>query len=119
LAWGELSRAFRSGIVATLDPRRRLKPDAVRRALTATGCPTSGAPMAENKVYLSIEAPGGQICVDIFLRPDGTWGFTEYRRDPEDGRGWYDTNRFGEEQFQSRNEAETRARALCPWIESP
>lgn len=74
--------------------------------------------MAKNKVYLSIEAPGGQLCVDIFCRPDGSWGFAEYRCDPEDGRGWYDTGRFGEEQFGSREEAEARARSLCPWIDS-
>ena len=76
--------------------------------------------MAKNKVYLSIEAPGGQICVDIFCREDGSWGFAEYRRDPEDGRQrWHDTGRFGEERFDSRKEAEARARAECPWIDSP
>lgn len=74
--------------------------------------------MADNKVYLSIEAPGGQLCIDVFRRPDGSWGFEEYRRDPEDGRGWYATGRYGEQRFECRDEAEARARALCPWIES-
>ncbi len=73
--------------------------------------------MADNKVYLSIEAPGGQLCIDIFCRPDGSWGFEEYRRDPEDGRGWYATGRYGEQRLKSRDEAEARARALCPWID--
>lgn len=73
--------------------------------------------MAHNKVYRSIEAPGGQLCIDIFCRPDGSWGFEEYRRDPEDGRGWYATGRYGEQRLESRDEAEARARALCPWID--
>ena len=73
--------------------------------------------MTKNKVYRSIEAPGGQICVDIFQRPDGSWGFAEYRRDPEDEQGWYDTWRFGEERFNSRDEAEAQVRSLCPWVD--
>jgi len=72
--------------------------------------------MNKGKVYLSIEAPGGQLCVDVFCRPDGSWGFEQYRRDFEDGQGWYATGQFGEERFDSRKEAEARARALCPWI---
>jgi len=74
--------------------------------------------MADNKVYLSIEAPGGQLCIDVFRRPDGSWGFEEYRCDPEDGRGWYATGRYGEQRFASRDEAEARAHALCPWIDA-
>jgi len=33
--------------------------------------------------------PGWAIdrCVDVFARPDGTFGFEEFRRDPED-MGW-------------------------------
>ena len=27
-------------------------------------------------------------CVDIFVRADGTFGFKEFRRDPEDSGGW-------------------------------
>ncbi len=27
-------------------------------------------------------------CVDVVRRPDGTFGFKEFRRDPEDGGGW-------------------------------
>jgi len=42
----------------------------------------------ENKVIRSVNLDGETICVDIFQRPDGTYGFDEFRRDPEDGRGW-------------------------------
>ena len=50
----------------------------------------SGYPMAhENKVMKSINAHDSSICVDIFRRPDGTFGFEEYRRDLEDAMGWF------------------------------
>jgi hypothetical protein len=42
-----------------------------------------------NKVHRSIETDDGARCVDLFVRPDGTFGFEEYRRDIEDGRGWF------------------------------
>ena len=42
-----------------------------------------------NKVSRSIETGDGGRCVDIFVRPDGSWGFEEYRRDVEDARGWF------------------------------
>ncbi|ATG43292.1 hypothetical protein PhaeoP18_01333 [Phaeobacter piscinae] len=40
-----------------------------------------------NKVIRSINLDGELICTDIFQRPDGSYGFDEFRRDPEDGRG--------------------------------
>ena len=42
---------------------------------------------AKNLVVKSINAAGEDRCVDIFCRPDGTFGFDEYRRDVEDQRG--------------------------------
>jgi hypothetical protein len=42
-----------------------------------------------NRVLRSIETDDGGRCVDLFARPDGTFGFEEYRRDIEDGRGWF------------------------------
>jgi len=35
----------------------------------------------KNLVLRSIESDLGNLCVDIFLRPDGTYGFEEFRRD--------------------------------------
>lgn len=35
-------------------------------------------------VLTSIETPDRQRCVDLFQRQDGTFGFEELRRDPED-----------------------------------
>jgi hypothetical protein len=38
------------------------------------------------KVLVSLENSAGDRCVDIFARDDGTFGFEEYRKDPEDER---------------------------------
>ena len=39
-------------------------------------------------VFASIENPQHDRCVDLFRRPDGTYGFEEFRRDPEDAGEW-------------------------------
>ncbi len=72
--------------------------------------------MAANKVIKSIEAPGGQLCVDIFRRPDGSFGFELYRRDPEEGHGWYPVGYFGDRVFDARAEAEAAAHLAVPWL---
>ena len=40
------------------------------------------------KVLASPSTPAVDRCVDIFSRPDGTFGFEEFRRDPEDMGAW-------------------------------
>ena len=49
----------------------------------------------ENKVMKSINSPDGGCCVDIFVRPDATFGFEEFRRDSEDARGWFPIGSHG------------------------
>ena len=70
----------------------------------------------ENKVLRSIETPGGSRCVDLFVRPDGTFGFEEYRRDSEDGRGWYPIGFFESQKFASETDALRAARRIVPWL---
>ncbi len=70
-----------------------------------------------NKVVRSINAPGGMLCVDIFRRPDGSFGFAQYRRDPEDGRGWQPIGGDGTERFSDAVAATEAARAAVPWLD--
>ena len=35
-------------------------------------------------VLQSIESVSRIYCVDVFIRPDGSFGFEEFRKDPED-----------------------------------
>ena len=73
--------------------------------------------MSANKVHRSIEATGGMVCVDIFQRPDESWGFEEYRRDPEDGTGWFATGFHAEQVFASPEDALHAAIRAVPWLE--
>ncbi|MDA7946975.1 MAG: hypothetical protein MPJ78_05820 [Hyphomicrobiaceae bacterium] len=71
----------------------------------------------ENKFRRSIETPDGGRCVDIFMRPDTTYGFEEYRRDSEDGQGWFPIGFFQERKFTSEEDAQLLARQLVPWLD--
>jgi len=64
----------------------------------------------------SLESGDGVHCVDVFRRADGTFCFEEYRRDPEDPRGWSDVGDFGDRVYATEAEAVAAARATVPWL---
>lgn len=70
----------------------------------------------KNKVIRSINLDGDKICVDIFMRPDGTYGFDEFRRDPEDGRGWYSIGHHGTAEYPCADAALRAAKQAVPWL---
>ncbi len=70
----------------------------------------------KNTVLKSINQHGDSRCVDIFQRPDDTYGFETYRRDPEDGRGWFPDGVFGDKVFATEDEALIAARAKVLWL---
>ncbi len=70
----------------------------------------------ENKVVESLETPDGGRCVDIFGRPDGTFGFEEFRRDIEDARGWFPIGHHGGRVFPSADAAHDQALKSVPWL---
>lgn len=59
----------------------------------------------KNTVLKSINLPGESRCVDIFIRPDGTVGFEEFRRDFEDIRGWFPAGGFCRQVFDCEDSA--------------
>ncbi len=69
-----------------------------------------------NKVLRSIETPDGGRCVDLFVRPDGTYGFEEYRRDQEDGRGWFPIGFHSEQVYESEASALDAATQRVSWL---
>ena len=71
-----------------------------------------------NRVLQSINLPGDTICVDIFIRPNGTYGFDEFRRDPEDGRGWFSIGHHGSAEFGSVNETAAAAIESISWLKN-
>ena len=67
-------------------------------------------------VVVSLEDKTGDRCVDIIDRRDGSFGFVECRRDPEDPHGW---RRLGPVNggFESRQRAQDAARSAVKWLE--
>ncbi|RTL63773.1 MAG: hypothetical protein EKK41_22815 [Hyphomicrobiales bacterium] len=72
----------------------------------------------KNRVVQSFNQDGETRCVDVFMRPDGTYGFEEYRRELEDGRGWFAIGGYAGQQFVSFDAALHAAAAKVPWLES-
>jgi hypothetical protein len=70
----------------------------------------------KNRVLASIENDHGDRCVDIFVRPDETYGFEEFRRDPEDCGQWRCLNRFSQHVFTSEPLALASARDCVQWL---
>lgn len=51
------------------------------------------------------------------MRPDASFGFDEYRRDPEDpGRGWYSIGGFAGLEFATADAALAEAVARIYWL---
>ncbi|MEM6621416.1 MAG: hypothetical protein AAF674_04255 [Pseudomonadota bacterium] len=67
-------------------------------------------------VESSIEAPGGHVCVDIFRRWDESWGFEEYRRDPEDPHGWRQIGYHDHRMFPDRAACLSAACESVSWL---
>ena len=77
---------------------------------------TTPARPARPLVLRSLENGDGTRCVDLFRRADGTFGFEEYRRDPEDPRGWSGAAGYGERRFDDEETAVNAARSAVGWL---
>jgi hypothetical protein len=58
--------------------------------------------------------PSIDRCVDMFARPDGTYGFEEFRRDAEDMGQWTPVASYSVRELVIESEALTAARATAP-----
>ncbi len=64
----------------------------------------------------SPSTPAVDRCVDVFVRPDGTFGFEEFRRDPEDMGAWTPLAYFSAREFATEAEALAAARDAVRWL---
>jgi hypothetical protein len=69
-------------------------------------------------VIVSHTTIDGNRCVDIFRRPDGTFGFEEFRRDPEDMGAWTPVMYFASRAYRTEADAQIAARQAVPWLGS-
>ena len=88
----------------TLDQAREIV--AVARA--------KGREMGLKPLSVTVLDAGGHPLV--FEREDGTFGFEEYRRDPEDGQGWFVIGHHGHHSFNSFEAAEEAAKSTVAWF---
>jgi len=72
--------------------------------------------MPASKVLTSLENSAGDHCVDIFVRADGTFGFEEYRRDPEDVSGRFSLHRYSHQMFATTEDALAGAKSRVAWM---
>jgi hypothetical protein len=68
------------------------------------------------RVIASRTTPGADRCVDVFYRPDGTFGFEELRRDPEDMGTWTPVAYFSGRVYPSEGDTLAAAVAAVPWL---
>jgi hypothetical protein len=55
-------------------------------------------------------------CVDILKQEDGTFGFKEFRRDPEDRGGWTLVSYNPRRSYSTEEEAIAAAKAAAIWL---
>ncbi len=67
-------------------------------------------------VINSIENGEHDRCVDLFLRPDGTYGFEEFRRDVEDAGAWTPVQYYSGGVYPSREAALGAAGKVVAWL---
>jgi hypothetical protein len=67
-------------------------------------------------VFVSVENFEHDRCVDIFSRPDGSYGFEEFRRDIEDGGRWTPVQYYSGASYASSAEALGTAERCVSWL---
>lgn len=67
-------------------------------------------------MFASHETPEGDRCTDIFSRPNGTFGFEEFRRDPEDMGTWTPMSHFSSHEFATEADTLEAARRAVRWL---
>jgi hypothetical protein len=67
-------------------------------------------------VLASHQTDDAYRCVDIFSRPDRTYGFEEFRRDPEDMGAWTPVRYFSGREYSTESAALAAARGAVSWL---
>jgi len=67
-------------------------------------------------VLKSIENDQYDRCVDLFRRPDGSFGFEEFRRDVEDAGAWTPVAFYSGAAYATREAALSAAVARVVWL---
>jgi hypothetical protein len=69
-------------------------------------------------VLTSVVSDSDNLCVDTFQRTDGSFGFEQFRADPEDGGAWTPISGFSAARCPSVDDAITAASTRVNWLSS-
>jgi len=69
-------------------------------------------------VHMSLNCPDGWRCVDVIKHPSGLYSWCEFRRDPEDPRGWRPIGTASVGSFANAELALADARRVVGWLNS-
>jgi len=67
-------------------------------------------------VFESVENGEHDRCVDLFSRPDGSFGFEEFRRDVEDAGAWTPVAYYSGAAYASKDAALSAAVKAVVWL---
>jgi len=67
-------------------------------------------------VFNSLENAAADRCVDLFRRPDGSYGFEEFRRDVEDRGAWTPVAYYSGAVYATEAAALDAARRKVSWL---
>ena len=67
-------------------------------------------------VFDSVENDQHDRCVDLFSRPDGTFGFEEFRRDVEDAGVWTPVHYYSGIIYAAERDALDAATRAVAWL---
>lgn len=67
-------------------------------------------------VFDSVENEEHDRCVDLFSRPDGSFGFEEFRRDVEDRGIWTPVQFYSDLHYTSQEETLSAASRAVGWL---
>jgi hypothetical protein len=68
-------------------------------------------------VLSSMENAEHDRCVDLFRRPDGSFGFEEFRRDVEDAGAWTPVAYYSGAAYASKHDALAAAVKAVAWLD--
>ena len=74
--------------------------------------------MKKNTVIFSVNNDEGNLCLDIFIRENKTFGFEEFRKDPENINGWYKIGNYADKIYFNQKEAYENAVKKIRWLNS-
>jgi hypothetical protein len=100
--------------MSAVEPRRHVTRQGTVRKADEYSAPLSSRLDKSWMVLASHQTNEANRCVDIFSRPDGTFGFEEFRRDPEDMGAWTPVSYFSGREYRTEDDRSPRRSVSCP-----